>query len=151
MIISNSVISDNFKFYEKVSHDLIADVDSINLNNDGSIKSINTKSGHTILSDDFLYTNLILEIPGLGYAMCGDLITIKVKNKITDFTLGFGWHLNISNQKIYSWYLLPKDNKLLNKPDSEFKVAKTLYYDDLISVIAITNQMPCFLPSDLDD
>lgn len=150
MIIANNVISDKFRFYEASTHDLISDVSHINLDNEGRVASITTSSGSVLLKDDFVYTNLALDVPGLGYALCGDLITIKVKNKISDYTLGFGWHINISNQKIYSWYLLPIDKTLLNKPDSEFDLAKTLYYDDLISIIAITNQMPYFLPTDIE-
>ena len=148
MISSNNILPNIFKFYDKETLDLL-DVISINLDAGGEIASVTTQSGETYFKNDFFYTNLILEVPGLGRAMCGDLITLKVKTKISDFILGFGWHVNISNQKIYSWYLLPTDKKLLNKPDSEFTVAKTLYYDDLISIIAITNQMPHILPDDI--
>lgn len=148
MINSNNILPDIFKFYDKETHDIL-DVMSINLDASGEVASITTNSGETYFKEDFWYTNLILDVPGLGHVLCGDLITIKVKNRISDFVLGFGWHVNISNQKIYSWYLLPADKPILNKPDSEFTVAKTLYYDDLISIIAVNKQLPRILPSNI--
>lgn len=149
-MMNNNVLPNIFKFYNKQTLELI-DVSSIYLSEDGKIFSILDTSGVEWSFSDFLYTNLILEVPGLGQALCGDLITIKVKNKISDFILGFGWHINISNQQLYTWYLLPTDKKLLNKPDSKFPVAKTLYYDDLISIIAVTNKMQNILPTDIQE
>lgn len=151
MITHNNIISNSFKFYNKSTLDLIA-VDTINLDSDGKIKYITDINGNIIDNDSYVYTNLILDVPGLGYALCGDSIILKLKNKVKEqigeYILGFGWHINISNQKIYSWYLLPTD-KRFNTPDVDLIKAKTLYYEDLINIVGITRQMQYILPSDL--
>lgn len=147
MINNNNVISNKFNFYDRDTKELITGVSAINLDENCDIAGI-FANGKNLSKDALLYTNLVLDVPGLGGALCGDLITLKIKNKISEFSLGFGWHINISNQKIYSWYLLPLDGHL-NTPDIEFKKAKTLYYDDLINIIGVTRQIPGILPTDI--
>ncbi len=146
---NSNITSNEFRFYSKVNHDLIA-VSKIELDSNFKIQSVTDADGNNYSADELYYTNLVLSVPGLGNALCGDLITIKVKNKISEYELGFGWHINISNQQLYSWYLLPKD-KHLNTPDEFLTKAKTLYYDDLINIIGITRQLPGILPSDINN
>lgn len=148
MMNRNNILSNKFNFYDIVTKEFIAGPVNVNLNDSCEIESVIDVNGKKYTKDSFIYTNLILEVPGLGSALCGDLITLKVKNKISEYTLGFGWHINVSNQKLYSWYLLPLDNQF-DTPDVEFKKAKTLYYDDLINIIGVTRQMPGMLPTDI--
>lgn len=146
---NNNVTSSEFRFYDKQNYDLIS-VNKVELDSNFQICAVIDITGKVYSIDELYYTNLVLNVPGLGTALCGDLITIKVKNKISEYELGFGWHINISNQQLYSWYLLPKD-KHLNTPDEILTKAKTLYYDDLINIIGVTRQLPGILPSDISD
>ncbi len=148
MMNRNNVLSNKFNFYDIHTKNLIAGPVNVKFDDNNEIDSVIDANGKNYSRDSFIYTNLILEVPGLGNALCGDMIILKVKNKISEYTLGFGWHINISNQKLHSWYLLPLDDQF-NTSDVEFKKAKTLYYDDLINIIGITRQMPGILPTDI--
>lgn len=148
MIQNNNIISNNYYFYDADTKDPISAPLTLGLTDACEIDYVIDCNGKKYSKGMFVYTNLVLDVPGLGPALCGDLITLKVKNKISEFTLGFGWHVNISNQKLYSWYLLPLDD-YLNTPDIEFKKAKSLYYDDLINIVGVTRQMPGILPTDI--
>ena len=48
-----------------------------------------------------LYQKYILNIPGVGNVAPGTRVIWKGK----DYCLRFGWHTNISNQELYTWYL----------------------------------------------
>lgn len=146
----NHIISNKYRFYRNDTSEQI-DASNVELDTSGEVKSIVTSSGMVYLSNEFVFTNLVLSVPGLGDALCGDIITLKTKAKIQDFVLGFGWHINISNQKLYTWYLLPLvPDKNQKTPDCEFIKAKTLYYDDFINIVGITKQLPYILPSDIE-
>lgn len=150
VINTDNVISRKFIFYDKKTQDQIK-VKSIHLDAHGTIDKITAESHNVTFestSEDFVYTNLILEIPSLGTAVCGDLIYLQVPRKpVQEYTLQFGWHTNVSNQKIYSWYLVPF---LKNLDTHELPKAKTLYYDDLCNIIGVSNKLSCCLPTDVE-
>ena len=103
VINSDNVISNKYIFYNRKTREQL-DVKAIKLDEHGSFEKIIAKSHNVTFEstpEDFVYTNLILEVPGLGTAVCGDLIYLQVPKKpIQEYTLEFGWHTNISNQKI---------------------------------------------------
>lgn len=71
---------------------------------DGKIVSALPKEGtgeDFIPSTEFDFFKEVLHVPGIGYITSGTRVIIKEK----DYLLKFGWHVNISNQNIYSWYL----------------------------------------------
>lgn len=77
------------------------DISVVNLNPDGVIESVVTTEGS-------LYTRASLDIfkdylyvPGLGNITPGSRVIYKEK----DYVLCYGWHTNISNQTICTWYL----------------------------------------------
>ena len=149
-INADNVVSNKFLFYSKETNELL-NVSKIILDAHGSIdKIIATQHGITAEynSADFVYTNLILEIPGLGTALCGDRILLKhPRKKLEEFTLEFGWHTNMSNQKIYSWYLIPE---VIDLDIHELPKAKTLYYDDLCNIVGTSKRLSCCLPTDVE-
>lgn len=81
-------------------------VDIIDISvDDGKIISVFPKEGTGdqgyIPSSEFNFFKEVLYVPGIGYITPGTRVIIKEK----DYLLKFGWHINISNQNIYSWYL----------------------------------------------
>ncbi len=61
------------------------------------------------------YQKYALNVPGIGNILPDSRVVWKEQ----DFILKFGWHTNISNQELYTWYLLPLE--------SEDPTPKTLY------------------------
>lgn len=149
-INADNVISSKYMFYSRLTGELIK-VTNIELDTSGMINKITgTVNGITAIMDSsqFVYTNLILDVPGLGTAVCGDTVLLKhPRKKLEEYVLEFGWHTNISNQKIYSWYLVPALKDLDNH---ELPKAKTLYYDDLCNIIGISNKLSVCLPTDVE-
>lgn len=150
LINGDNVISSKYIFYNKLTREQL-DVHSVTFDELGTIDTITaTANGITATMDSqyFVYTNLILDVPGLGTAVCGDKIYLKhPRKKLEEYTLAFGWHTNVSNQKIYSWYLTPIIKDLDNH---EIPKAKTLYYDDLCNIVGISNQLSICLPVDVE-
>ena len=81
---------------------------------DETIIHLTDPTGNPI--DDAIYQRYTLNIPGIGYIIPGSRVVWKEK----DYVLQFGWHTNVSNQTIYTWYLEPLEG-LDQTP-------KTLYY-----------------------
>lgn len=50
---------------------------------------------------DFFIIKELLNVPGVGRLSPGTI----VRYEDVDYVLLFGWHTNLSNQTIYSWYL----------------------------------------------
>ena len=134
---SDNIISEYFTFFD-IDKNFIDNVKHATLNDSGEIDSImytdSSGNDQTLNRNQFTYTNLILNIPGLGFAYCGDIVYLEqFRKEPTQFELDFGWHENVSNQKIFSWYLKPTDKSNVN-------YIKTLYYDDLTDIIGITHK-----------
>lgn len=141
----NKIVSSYFTFFDKNKH-IINNVTSIELDVNGQFSSISYTSGSETLSlpaEEFTCTNLILVVPGIGYAYCGDIIYLEqYRNKPKAYILDFGWHENSSNQKIFSWYLRDSMN------NSNYK---TLYYTDLSNITGVQNRIAGFVPSDIEE
>lgn len=86
-----------------------------------SLDSVDPETGEPteLVQGDFKVDKEFLYIPGIGHVPPGNIITYNNK----DYILMFGWHKNISNQTIYSWYLTPLTSK-----ESSSEVY-TLYYE----------------------
>ena len=82
-----------------------ADIETITLNDKGYIESITTFEGKELYPEEFKFHNNLLEVPGIGYLTPGTRIVYEDK----DYILNYGWHTNISNQCIYTWYLESAD------------------------------------------
>ena len=134
----NNVVSSTFTFFS-LDGSPILNVKHIVLDDLGRVSSIiylnDNDEELELSSSEFTYTNLILHIPGVDHlAYCGDkLFLARFRECPKEYTLNFGWHENVSNQKIFSWYLEEYDAK------GELIANKTLYYDDLVRVIAVKN------------
>ena len=145
--LKNNVICKSFTFFS-LDGRVINNVYGVELDALGEFSTIryveNGENKH-LTSDNFTYTNLILNIPSLGFAYCGDIIYLnRYREKPQEYVLQFGWHENVSNQKIYSWYLQKFDL------DGKLEYNKTLYYDDLINILGIKNRTAGFISADLE-
>lgn len=166
----NNSVSEKFVFYDLSTNEIILPK-YLNVV-DGEIDSVSTDD-KTYNKNEFVYTNLVLHIPGMGDALCGEMITIQHPRELPKtYILNYGWHKNNSNQILCTWYLVDiSDKKTLKNqikgvsemltdevlgdgftkrsiPDT-FVSAKTLDYDDFTDVIAITNLLPTVLPADI--
>lgn len=85
-----------------------------------SLNSVDPDTGvpSELVQGDFKVDKELLYIPGIGHVPPGNIITYEGK----DYILMFGWHKNVSNQTIYSWYMTPIDHKSSHE-------MHTLYYE----------------------
>lgn len=59
---------------------------------------------------EYTYTTECLYVLGIGFLIPGDIVKLKITD-CQEYELNFGWHTNVSNQTIYSWYLVPVEVK----------------------------------------
>lgn len=102
----------------------IIDVGRVILDNESKISAVITRTEDILYPDEVVFGRYALNIPGIGEVLPQTRIIYKDK----DYVLLFGWHKNISNQEIYSWFLRPLEEDV---PD------KTLYKEmiDEIEVV----------------
>ena len=72
-------------------------------------------SGNPVSVEDVEYQRYVLNVPGIGNLIPGSRIIWKEE----DYVLQFGWHTNVSNQTLFTWYLEPLEGTDL--------IPKTLY------------------------
>ena len=119
-------------------------VSSVDLDTDGNIVFINTTDGNKLSADDYIIVQELLNVPGVGKLKPGTRVVLE-ENPYIEYSLEFGWHTNISNQTIYSWYLYPirqeeiiSDKEYMSKPVQRLSVARTVYESVVDQIIAIT-------------
>ena len=119
-------------------------VSSVDLDTEGNIVFINTTDGNKLRASDYIIVQELLNVPGVGKLKPGTRVVLE-ENPYIEYVLRFGWHTNISNQTIYSWYLYPikqeeiiSDKEYMSKPEQRLSVARTVYESDVDQIIAIT-------------
>lgn len=90
---------------------------SVNLDTDGSVVSIVTEDGRLVYCDELLIFSNFLEVPGVGFLKSGTKVCLEGSDVV--YTLLFGWHTNISNQTIFSWFLR-KELEVKNQDSDEY-------------------------------
>ncbi len=122
--LASQIIEDapNLKFSKEDG--TVLDVIEIEMNN-GNIVSVLDSDNVKYNIDEITYEKYLLNVPGIGYIAAKSRVIYKEK----DYVLLFGWHTNISNQTIYSWYLSSLTEDI---PD------KTLY-EEMINEIEIVH------------
>jgi len=108
------IANDNYDILAKTteSEEVIEISNAICENN--KVTSIIDKQGKIYSESEFIVYNKVLLVPGIGYLTPGTRVVYEGQ----DYCLSYGWHTNISNQTILSWYL---DSLEVNAP------MKTLY------------------------
>ena len=136
--------SDNNTITVYDTNGIRVNVSSVDLDTDGNIVFINTTDGNKLSADDYIIVQELLNVPGIGKLKPGTRVVLE-ENPYIEYVLEFGWHTNISNQTIYSWYLYPirqeeiiSDKEYMSKPVQRLSVAKTVYESVVDQIIAIT-------------
>lgn len=116
----------------------LVEAQSVNVDAEGKIISIMSDGNLVDVSEVIVHKNF-LPVPGVGYLKPGTL----VRYQDDMYVLDFGWHTNISNQRIYSWFLKPTKEKSLRNPKlpifSEWGSSfKTLYYEMIDEIDLVT-------------
>lgn len=117
----------------------VVNASSVLVDEDGKItKVLQVDSVESIPAEDVDICVNFLPVPGVGY--------LKPKTKVRwrghEYWLLFGWHTNISNQRIFSWFL----RDVLQTTDATGKVVsvnadhddKTLYYEMIDEIDLVT-------------
>lgn len=132
-----------YSFYD-VTGSLINNVIHVNILKDGQFGDLTCEDEEGVVTHytnvEYTYTQEALYVLGIGYLLPGDIVKLKRSDKVS-FTVGFGWHINISNQNIYSWYLTPNDSDLPNIYSPDGKVL-TLYKDYLNTIEVVSYTKP---------
>lgn len=139
--LKQSDIIDYFSFYDKEGN-YIPDVISVNIGKDGkfgSITAVNEQGEEVIYpSADYTFTRETIYVLGVGYLIPGDIVKLNLFDKIF-YEVRYGWHTNISNQTIHSWYLVPVNYNIITKEVAYLTTSKilTMYkqYLDTIELV----------------
>lgn len=94
------IANDNYDLLIKSKDGKPINVSNVVLDNN-MVSSVTTDTGDIVTIDKIDVYNKLLYIPGIGYLVPETRIVYKDK----DYLLKYGWHTNISNQTILSWYL----------------------------------------------
>lgn len=127
-MIEYGEIQEYHSFY-KPNGELI-DVATITVEN-GKFSAVTDKDGNQIT--EFTHVPETLHVKGIGNLMDGDIVKLKHMDKCF-FRLKYGWHKNISNQVICSWYLVPSNIKDIPNPYSPDGHILTFYHEYLETI-----------------
>lgn len=146
--LKQSDIIEYYSFYDLDNN--LLNVQTITLDNYGQLSNvtINTESGTQVLTkDEYTYTRECIFVLGIGYLIPGDIVKLHLMDKCS-YELRYGWHTNVSNQCIHSWYLVPVSYDLYTK-DVVYKTDSdilTLYkhYLETIEVVEFKKNRSSF-------
>lgn len=97
-----------FSFYDNEGNLIRGDLD-VTFDDNGQFDTLVQEiNGETVIyiKGQYTYTTECLYVLGIGFLLPGDIVKLKI-NDCRQFELNYGWHINVSNQNIYSWYLKP--------------------------------------------
>ena len=148
--LKKSDIIDYFSFYTKTG-EYIPNVTNIELTKYGQFGTItctdSTGEPVTYTSDEYDFTRETVFVLGVGYLVPGDIVRLHLLD-CRSYEVRYGWHTNVSNQNIHSWYLVPVDYDYVKKEvayrtDSDIL---TLYkeYLDTIEVVEFKKNRSSF-------
>lgn len=140
--LKQSNIIDYFSFYTKTG-DYIPDVVSVEFDKYGQFGTI-TCDGPDYEEpimygpEEYDFTRETVFVLGVGYLIPGDIVRLHLLDR-RYYEVQYGWHTNVSNQTIHSWYLVPVNydevrKEVVYRTDSNIL---TLYkeYLDTIEVV----------------
>lgn len=121
------------KFYSKEDPTVEISINSADFDTSGNVVMLYDVSGKSYYAEDLIIYQDFLDVPGIGYLRPGT--KVKLDSDKTLYLLQYGWHTNISNQTIYSWYLHPivefsdkdKDDEYMSSPERVLSQDRTLY------------------------
>ena len=140
--LKQSNIIDYFSFYTKTG-DYIPDVVSVEFDKYGQFGTITCNGPDyeepiTYGPEEYDFTRETVFVLGVGYLIPGDIVRLHLLDR-RYYEVQYGWHTNVSNQTIHSWYLVPVNydevrKEVVYRTDSNIL---TLYkeYLDTIEVV----------------
>jgi hypothetical protein len=115
--LKQSDIIDYFSFYTN-DGEYITNVATVQVQFDGQFGNLTYLDDEgelvTIPNTDYDFTRESVYVLGVGYLIPGDIVKIHLLDNLT-YEVGYGWHTNVSNQTIHSWYLKPVDYNIFTK------------------------------------
>lgn len=136
--LKQSDIIDYFSFY-KLDGEYIPNVISVDIGKDGkfgNITAVDSEGTETTYSyDEYNFTRESVFVLGVGYLIPGDIVKLHLLDK-RSYEVRYGWHTNVSNQTIHSWYLVPVNVNEVTKEVSYLTDSKilTLYKEYLETI-----------------
>lgn len=146
--LKQSDIIDYFSFYDKEGN-YLDNVVSVDIQPDGQFGALSLEvvippetdedepTTEIIVLDntEYDFTRETVYVLGIGYLIPGDIVKLNLLSHRT-YEVGYGWHTNVSNQTIHSWYLVPVDynattKEVVYKTDSNIL---TLYKEHLETI-----------------
>lgn len=116
-MLKQSDIVDYFSFYDKEGN-YLSNVATVDIQVDGQFGTLTLtdSEGEIITLDrtEYDFTREAVFVLGVGYLIPGDLVKLHLLDKRT-YEIRYGWHTNVSNQTIHSWYLVPVDYNMVTK------------------------------------
>lgn len=140
--LKQSDIVDYFSFYD-TSGNYLSNVATVQVDEDGQFGTLTITDSSTgdvieLSRDEYDFTRESVFVLGVGYLIPGDIIKLHLLDK-RSYEVRYGWHTNISNQTIHSWYLVPVNYDAVNKEVAYLTDSKilTLYkeYLDTIELV----------------
>ncbi len=140
--LKQSDIVDYFSFYD-TSGNYLSNVATVQVDEDGQFGTLTITDSSTgdvieLNRDEYDFTRESVFVLGVGYLIPGDIIKLHLLDK-RSYEVRYGWHTNISNQTIHSWYLVPVNYDAVNKEVAYLTDSKilTLYkeYLDTIELV----------------
>ena len=139
--LKESDIIDYFSFYD-LQGNYIPNVINVEIGRDGKFGNITaiTETGEEVIYPytDYEFTRETVYVLGVGYLIPGDIVKLTLLDKCY-YEVGYGWHTNVSNQTIHSWYLIPVTYNEITKEVAYKTTSKilTLYkkYLDTIELV----------------
>lgn len=86
-------------------------VEKIKLSTDYQIETLSNFYEESVDPDTAIFQKYVLSVPGLGEILPGS----RVIWREGDYVLLFGWHTNISNQELFTWFLRSVDEDIPDK------------------------------------
>ena len=148
--LKRSDIVDYYSFYDN-NGNYLGNVANVTILKDGQFGDITLtdSEGHeiTLTNTEYNYTRESVFVLGVGYLIPGDIIRLHLLDR-RYYEVRYGWHTNVSNQTIHSWYLVPVNYNEVTKEVAYLTTSAilTLYkeYLDTIEVVEFRKNRSSF-------
>lgn len=148
-----------FSFYDTNGELITGDSISVTFDDNGQFDTLTViKDGVSTVyqKGTYTYTTECLYVLGIGFLIPGDIVKLHI-DSIYTYELNYGWHTNVSDQTIYSWFLkrLPVRDPFIDErkgfdrrsePNIKENGILTFYkeYLDTIEVVSFTKNRNSF-------
>lgn len=115
--LKQSDIIDYFSFYD-MNGEYLDNVANISVCANGKFGELtiidNDGEYKTYSPSEYNFTRETVYVLGIGFLIPGDIVKLHLLDK-RFYEIQYGWHTNVSNQTIHSWYLIPIDYDIVTK------------------------------------